>query len=298
MCRLGPAWLMLSLLLGHGASAQIVISDEEVLASDRPEAWAMNYVAASSFMTSFGIRAPLPRGQWGVALELGHVPGLSDEQQRVGFRGTKAEDLNKSPVFGRLRVSVGLPGGWEAEMGYTPPVTIEGTRARDLLALAISRRIFKGDDWMLSMRAFGQHGSAQGDVTCPGNLAGPYDPGKNPFGCRAASRDRISLNYYGADLTAGRSLGTWQWHAGLGAVRTELAVQVDALTFSVRDRSRLLTSDVLPYVAIGASRGFGRRWSMAAELLHVPLAVRRDASAAVENDPLTSLRLQWSYRSD
>ena len=38
------------------------------------------------------------------------------------------------------------------------------------------------------------------------------------------------------------------------------------------------------------------RWSLGAELLHVPLKVQRPLGASTTNDPLTSLRLQVVYR--
>ena len=69
----------------------------------------MRYVAASTLMTAFGQTPAIAPWQWGVAGDLGYIPKLSDEQQRVGLHGTKPEDLNRSPVFGRLRVLLGLP---------------------------------------------------------------------------------------------------------------------------------------------------------------------------------------------
>jgi hypothetical protein len=39
-------------------------------------------------------------------------------------------------------------------------------------------------------------------------------------------------------------------------------------------------------------REFGHGWSAAAEILHVPLGVRRDAGSEIEQDPMTGLRLQ------
>lgn len=282
---------------GH-AGAQAVVKMDERLASDRPEAWAMNYFAAASLLTSFGETAALVPGRWGVALELGHIPRLSDAQQRVGFNGLKSEDLNKSPVFGRLRLRLGLPADWVAEFGYTPPLTIDGVRSRDLFALAMGRRVIERGGYALSVRALGQHGGVQGDITCPGELAGIADSGRNPYGCQAPSQDRIKLNYYGIDLTSAWTAGAWQWHADLGAARTELEVQVDALTYDVRDRSRLVARDVLPFLAVGASRELGARWRVGMEVLHVPLSVRRGPEAAREHDPLTSLRLQLRYQGN
>lgn len=289
--------LLCSALLGQGAHAQTVFRDDEILSPDRPESWAMNYFAASSLMTAFGESPTLAPGNWEVAMELGHIPRLSDAQQRVGFAGFKQEDLNRSPVFGRLRLMLGLPAGWVAELGYTPPLTVDGTRPRDLVVVAVGRRVLERGQFTLSARAWGQHGTVAGDVTCPGDLAGVEDIERNPYGCQAASNDRLTLNYYGVDVTSGWSSGGWRWHAGVGVVRTELQVQVDALTFDVHDRSRLVADDVLPLFVVGTQRDIGARWSVGMEVLHVPLTVRRDADAATEHDPLTSLRLQVRYRN-
>lgn len=292
------SWLVCLLLLSQGARAQPVFRDDELLDSDRPEAWAMNYFAASSFMTAFGGYPAPASGDWEVAVELGHIPRLSDAQRRIGFAGFKTEDLNRSPVFGRLRVTVGLPAHWFAEFGYTPPLEIDGTQSRDLVAVAVGRRMIEHGSYALSARVFGQHGEVRGDITCPGKLAGVEDSEQNPSGCQAASDDRFRLNYYGAELTSGWTAGSWHWHASLGAARTELEVQVDALTYDVRDRSRLVARDVLPYVVIGAGHDIGTRWRLGVEVLYVPLTVMREAGGSREHDPMTSLRLQLRYRID
>lgn len=276
--------------------AQSIIRDVERVARDRPEAWAMNYVSAPTIATGFGATPALARGRWRLDAEFGHVPRLDARQQRVGFGGEKAEDLNKSPVFGRLRGSVGLGAGWVAEIGYTPPLRIDGSRTRDLFAIAFGRRLVERDAWSVSARAFGQHGSAEGDVTCPAQVAGPFDPERNPFGCVEASRDRIALNHYGIDATFAAVRGAWTWHATLGTVRNEPAVRVDARVFTVRDRSYLIARDLLPYVAFGASHAPGGQWRLGIELLHVPLEVRRPGSDRAEDDPFTALRLRVGWQ--
>lgn len=287
-----------ALCASAGANAQAVNRDSERLESGRPEAWAMNYFTATSFMTGFGATPELRPGQWAAIVELGHVPSLSDRQQRVGFSGAKAEDLNKSPLFGRLRGLVGLPGGWVGELGYAPPVEIDGARPYALVAAAIGRRVFARGDFSLSARLFGQHGSAGGDITCPGELAGVEDGVANPYGCRSASDDRLRMHYYGLELTTALERGPWRWHASVAAVRTETEVQVDAFTFGIHDLSRLTASDVLPAFTIGTTRRLGSRWRWGAEVLYVPLEVRRDADARPENDPLASVRLQLRYEAD
>ncbi len=280
------------------AHAQTVHRGYEQLGRDRPEAWAMHYFTAASFMTGFGQTPALRPGQWVASIELGRIPSLSDEQQRVGFGGSKAEDLNKSPVIGRLRGLLGLPGGWVAELGYTPPVEIDGARARALIAAAIGRPLLERGDFSLSARLFGQHGSVSGDITCPAELAGVEDGTINPYGCRAPSDDRLWLNYYGLELTSSLRRGAWQWHASVAAVRTETEVQVDSFTYDVHDLSRLTARDVLPAITIGTTRGFGMHWRWGAEVLYVPLQVRRDADGPTENDPLISVRLQLRYKTE
>ena len=293
------SWLLVALLsFSLGARAQSTVRNDESLASDRPEAWAMNYVGATTLMTAFGQTPARAAWKWSVALDLGHVPRLTEAQQRVGLHGIKQEDLNKAPAFGRLRLIVGLPGNLVAELGYTPPVSISGTQPLDLLAFAIGRRVIEHDRYALSMRAFGQHGRAHGDITCPAKLAGLADLRQNPFGCRAPSDDQIMLNYYGLDVTSSWATASWHAHASVGVVRTEFAVQVDALTFDVRDRSRLVVRGALPFAAVGASRDLDAHWNLGGEVLYVPLRVKRRPDAPSENDPLTSLRLQLRYRFD
>src|ERR1700674_201561 len=107
--------------------------------------------------------------------------------------------------------SLGLPGDFVAELGYTPPLSIDGAQPLDLVAIAIGRRVFESDRFTLSVQAFGQHGRVQGDITCPVRLAGVTDRQQNPFGCQAPSTDHVMLNYYGLEATSGWT-GEY-WHA-------------------------------------------------------------------------------------
>jgi len=295
MRRLPWLCLFVSLLAMQPARAQVVVRQDENLNGDRPEAWAMKRVAAASLMTSFGELPALAAGQWSLALEGGSIPRLSTSDRQVGFYGEKIEDLNKSPVFGRLHLRVGLPAGWVAEFGYTPPVAINGARPRNFVAAAIGHRLLQRGGFSLSARAFGQHGDVEGDITCPESLAGVTDFDLNPYGCQAPSDDRNSVNDYGVDMVAGWNSGPWHWHGDAGFVRTELQVQVDALTFDVRDRSRLVADGTLHYFALGVRRTAGEHWSVGSEVLYVPLDVRRQPGGETRSEPLTSLRVELRY---
>jgi len=278
-----------------GARAQTIVHADEDLARTRPEAWAMNYMAASTLMTAFGTTPSLATGQWQLAGDLGHIPRLDDSQQRVGFFGTKQEDLNRSPVFGRIRAVVGLPGEFVGEIGYTPQLTLDGTQPRDMWALSLGRRIYARDSFSGSLRGIAQYGRVHGDITCPARIAyGNLDD--NPVGCREPSDDRVRMKIYGVDATGAWSSGPWQAHGGVGYAWTRLEVQVNALTFDARDRSLLTADGGWPYLVLGGGHDIDKRWNVAAELLYVPLRVQRQAEASTASDPLTSLRLRLLYR--
>lgn len=288
--------LALLLLPAMRAPAQSLFRDNQILDADRPEAWAMDYFAASSLFTATGATPTLAAGEWSAAVDLAQVPRLDERQQTIGFDGAKREELNRSPVFGRARAWIGLPAGWVAEVGYTPPLRVRSTQPRHFLALALSHRLVERGRYTLSARVFGQHGAVEGDITCPARLAGIGDGVRNPYGCRAASQDVASLNDYGIGLTSSWRIDGWQAYVEASALRTETQVQVDALTFDVHDRSRLVAHDVLAAMAAGVRHDLGAHFDWGAELLFVPLRVRRGAGAPSERDDFLGLRLQLRYR--
>ena len=286
------------LLLRVPALAQPVVEGSESVASDSTEGWAMRYFAGTTLMTSFGETASLAPWQWAVAVELGSIPSLNDSQQQVGLGGSKQEDLNKSPVIGRLRLALGLPGQWVAELGYTPPLEIDGARARNIVAMAIGRRLLEHGGFSLSMRAVGQLGEVEGDITCPAGLAGVIDPEVNRFGCRSASNDTFTTNYYGLDATAAWNGGDWSAYVSAGIVRADLAVQVDAPLFTRIERTRLTSDSDLAWLTVGARYEFMPRTSVAVEVLYVPLDVRRPPEFEESRDSLTSVRVQLRHAFD
>lgn len=290
------ASLALGLAMAPAVSAQLINDSREHVAFDSPEGWAMAWVTSSSLMTAFGgpLRGAPDRVQWSV--ELGSIPHLSKAQQRVGFGGLKDEDLNKSPLFGRLRLGLTLPARWHAELGWTPPLRIGGARARDLFALALGRYLIERERWQWNLRLHGQHGQVEGDITCPRALAGNPDRNINRYGCVEASNDRIAMRYYAleSNLVWGPA-GGLRGHASLGLARFEPVVQVQARSANLISRPRLSSSGEAPYVALGLSKPLSRRWEAALEALYVPLQIER-RDRAIENDPYWSLRLQLRYR--
>ena len=258
----------------------------------------MRYFASTTLMTSFGATPQLAPWRWSAAGELGSIPHLSDEQQHVGFGGSKREDFNKSPVFGRLRVALGLPGDWVAEVGFTPPLQLAGSQARTVFAGAIGRRLVDAEALSLSVRALGQLGKVDGDITCPRRITGGFDSANNPLGCVVPSQDTFTADYFGVDATAACTEGPWQLYASSGIVRTRLDVQVDAFVGLTHDRSKITLNSSLPWLTFGARYAFDRRWSAGVEMLYVPLDARRPPDAPSVSDPLWSVRAQLRYAFD
>jgi hypothetical protein len=145
------------------------------------------------------------------------------------------------------------------------------------------------------MRAVGQVGEVEGDITCPARLAGITDPEANRYGCRSASNDTFTANYYGLDATAAWNGGNWSAYLSAGIVRADLAVQVDAPLFNFIERTRVTNDSDLAWFTAGARYEFMPRTSVAVEVLYVPLDVRRPPEFDVSRDSLTSVRLQFRY---
>lgn len=271
----------------------------ETVTPTDPAGWAMGYVTSATVMTGFGGSPRLDPGQWALGAELGFIPSLSASQRRVGFGGIKEEDLNKSPAFGRIRGWLGLPAGVVFELGYTPELTIADVRPRHLWALALGRELFASGAFSVGARVLAQRGRARSDITCPAGVAGDPDPGVNPFGCAARSRDEVRMNYQGAELTAG-----WQpvpqgprVFLGFGHLRVIPEVRVDApLVFGVRDRTRLRTESHVNYLEAGVVQRLDERFELAGEFLYVPLRVDRPPIGGSERDAYWSLRVLLRWR--
>jgi hypothetical protein len=276
-----------------------VTRDDQSVGRATPEAWAMRYLAGTTLLTAYGEAPALAPWRWSVAGDLGHIPRLDEEQRTVGLGGIKTEDLNKSPVFGRIRGMVGLPAGFVAELAWTPPLELRGSKARNFFAASVGRRFVDDTGFSLSGRLLGQVGEVRGDITCPGRLAGNPSLEENPYGCQAPSNDVFTANYVGVDATAAWRRGDWSWHASAGLVKTHLTAQVDALlAFNVNERTKLTSADTLPWLAAGGRYAIDKRWSLGAELLYVPLEVARPPATSKERDSLASVRAQLRYTFD
>ncbi len=261
------------------------------IAFDSPEAWALKYFSSVSTFTAIGPPVVREAGSIDFGLEGGWIPHLSESQRRVGFGGTEVEDLNKTAVFGRPRLTVGLPGGFSVEAAWVPPITINGGKA-NLVAAAIERPFFVGDPGTLGLRLYGQLGHSKGDYTCSEDVvAQPPGSAGNPKSCDARSRDSATLNHVGAALTGGLKVGDGgAVHFAVGGTYHDLVFQVGAFTAGVPDNTRLATHGWTGWAAAGVGFPLGKTASIAAEAYYSPLLVRRPPDTDTQNDGLFNVR--------
>ena len=139
------------------AQAQFVVAETETLDFDRPESWGMKYYASLALLTSMGVPEKRAAGSVDLGFEGSIVPQMNDQERRIGFNGTKLEDVNKTSFFGRIRGSVALGKGLWLELGYTPPVELGGAKP-NILALGLGRPFELSSRWRLGVRGYGQIG--------------------------------------------------------------------------------------------------------------------------------------------
>jgi hypothetical protein len=277
----------------------VIVDFVEDVDFDRPEAWAMKYFGSVSQLTP--LEPPRARDPWSVdlALEVTQVPHLSAADRTVGFNGVKEEDLNRLPVFVRPRVTLGLPHRFAVELGYVPPLRVDGVEP-NLLSLAIERELHAGERWSLGARLHGQRGEVEGDLTCSDQDAS-FEPGtpENRFGCLAASDDRSTLDHLGLHLGAGYQLGGARGSTllfGAGVLHHDLEFEVDALTYDIHDRTRLRADGTTWALDAGISVEAAERAEVGVEVLWSPLEVVRPPRETAENDDLLHVKALLRYR--
>jgi len=283
------------------ASAQPVLDFRDELAGDRPEAWAMRWFAAALTPAGRAAERAAPRGSFELAGEVGWLPELSERQRTVGFGGTKTEDLNRTPVYGRIWGSVGLGAGITARLGWIPPVEAEGMSA-DLWTLALARPLWERGRFRLGAGLSIERGTIEGDLTCDAASArAGEDPVSNPFGCEAPSEDELELEALGVELAAGWALdrsGLWEARLGLALRRLDAELRVDARYSGLIDRTVLAYDGTERAFSTGLARRAGERAQLALTVVYAPLEVVRDplGVGSAEQDPLWNARLTAAWR--
>ena len=272
------------------------------LSFDSPEAWALKYFTSATLFS--GLQPPEPMvetrraGSLTLGLEMGWMPALNPERARVGFSGRKEEDLNKTPLFMRPSVRVGLPWRFSVVAAGPAPIRAFGIAPR-LFALGLERPLLDREHWRLGWRGYAQTGSVKGAFTCPHRaVVSPAGSPGNPSGCVAESADVATLRYVGTELQLGYRIPKMPKvmpHVAAGVNYINSAFQVDAPLTTRLDRTRLWTSGKTYTGTAGISYLLTRRATFTVDAFYTPLSVRRTAAAPRVNDGLFNLRALITY---
>jgi hypothetical protein len=288
------ACIPLLAIINVPVGAQTVLGTYEDVSFESPEGWAMAYMTASSL--NLGQIPPRSRdfGQVSFSAELGSIPTLNENQQKVGFGGFKDEDLNKSPVFGRARGSLGLLWDWTAEVSWTPPLEIDGAKPDGLWGFALSRPLLGAGDWGLGLRLYAQEGEVRAPVTCSAEVAAqaPATEG-NPFNCVAESNDRLVMDHYGAELTVSffeLPLGLQPW-ASLAITRMDPMVQLEAPLVGSLNNSIVNSKGSTETLSAGLVYRINDSWRFNLATSYTPLDVQRLPDNPGGQDNFWNLRL-------
>jgi hypothetical protein len=277
--------------------AQEGTSRTQQVGLDSTEGWAMAHAMSSTLNLGHGPPKVLPVMGYRFSAEIGSIPHIRREDTRVGFGGFKLEDLNKSPVFGRGTVHVGMPGSFTLAVSWTPPVSVNGAKPKNLFGVALEKRLVASNGWELAARVYAQTGDAQGDITCSRRVA-THPPGSadNPFGCREKSRDTLRLDHHGGELLVSRMLADrWQPYAAVAVTQARPKTNVSARVFDILDEPELRTRGTLTTTTLGTGYRLSEQWGLTGAVSYTPLYVRRPPERNRRSHDFWSVRLGVSW---
>ena len=242
-----------------------------------PEGWAMSYMTAASLNLSEKFPEVLTLGQFNITAAISTIPELNEEQQRIGFGGFKSEDLNKSPVFGRGKITAGFYWDSIIELSWTPPLEIDGAKPEQMWGLAIAKQIYTNEVFNLGMRLYKFNGQATASVTCSEeNVMQPlYSPG-NISGCIGTSKDQIDMSHDGIEILFQResSIGFKPWFS-LASTRLKPSVQINAPLELIQEEAFIETSGRLMTLNLGLNYKLSENWLLNLGTSYTPIDVQR-----------------------
>src|SRR5688572_26443192 len=160
-----------------------------------------------------------------------YVPKPDPELEQTGACFTqKSEETSLSPVFGRPRITIGVPLGFSIELAYLPPVTIARAKP-NLLSFAVAQTTHyafgPATGTTVVVRGHGTFGNVKGAITCPAGSLQQTSPTTPCYGTEP-SNDTFHPDMFGGEIAAGFAPGTrgLSFYAGAGANRIDPHFQV------------------------------------------------------------------------
>lgn len=279
------------------SSAQTIEVTEE-LDFDRPESWGMQFAAAVTSFSALEAPRAVAAGEIALGFEGASVPSLSTEERRIGFVGTKVEDIDRMPAYGRLRAAFGLGRGVTLEAGLVPPIELDGLEPT-IVGLALAKSLHVTSSFAMGLRLGAQYGRLEGDITCSeDDVRAGDDLAGNPFGCDRPSEDELETTLVSLELVASlppSRTGGFEPFLALAGHWLDGTFQVDARYRGVVDHTRLETEGAFWSAALGASGAVGESWRLGGSAYYAPLEIRRPGEG-VTTEPVLNLRVAASRR--
>ena len=276
--------------------SSIAYSDQKV-DLDSPEGWAMAFMTASAQNLGQAPPHAVKVRDISISAELSSIPRLSKAQQRIGFGGFKDEDLNKSPVFGRLRANIGLPWNLDAEISWTPPLQINDSKPDHLWGAALSKPLVNNEKISIGLRLFLLRGGVIASVTCSEDTINfaPYTL-QNTAGCIGLSDDKLQMDHEGLEvfLSFNNASNILPW-ISLASSNIDNSVKIDAPLEVGRERATVYSSGTTHTLSFGFNYDISENWSLNAASSYTPLDVQRPNESS-DNDDFWNVRLGLTIR--
>jgi hypothetical protein len=213
-----------------------------------------------------------------VGFEAEYIPKPNAEIQKTGKCFLqKSEHTSLSPMFGRPRLTIGLPGGVAIEASYLPPVKIADAKP-NLGSVAISQTrhfdAITANGVNVMARANATFGNVKGPITCPRSALQTTSPTSACYGT-SPSNDTFAPNMYGVDLLVGTTPATsgLSFYGGLGANQMDPHFQVGFTDGNGQpDRTKVQLENPVIRVSLtaGAAARVGARFDLGAQVYSVP----------------------------
>ena len=276
--------------------SSIAYSDQKV-DLDSPEGWAMAFMTASAQNLGQAPPHAVKVRDISISAELSSIPRLSKAQQRIGFGGFKDEDLNKSPVFGRLRANIGLPWNLDAEISWTPPLQINDSKPDHLWGAALSKPLVNNEKISIGLRLFLLRGGVTASVTCSEDTINfaPYTL-QNTAGCIGLSDDKLQMDHEGVEVFLSfKNASTILPWISLASSNIDNSVEIDAPLEVGRERATVYSSGTTHTLSFGFNYDIRENWSLNAASSYTPLDVQRPNDSS-DNDDFWNVRLGLTIR--
>jgi len=249
------------------------------VASSSNEGKLLAFYTAPIIFSAATAPRELGAGEFRVGVEAEYIPKPGAELQKSGTCFLqKSENTSLSPVFGRPRITIGLPGSFAIEGSYLPPVKIADARP-NLGSIAISHtHHFNLSDNSGSVdvmvRGNTTFGDVKGPITCPRSALQITDRNGACYGTNP-SNDTFSPDMYGIDVIAGVRPPTRRFglYGGVGANRIAPHFQVGFTDGAGNvDRTKVQLETPLTRISLtaGVTAHPGSQFDVGAQVYSVP----------------------------